>query len=194
MSFKLCPRPSGNSRFTQLRSFRLPEIFISRRMFYLGGEKSVRFHSQLREAATRYQQCAVRKKPLIIMKNLVITLLIISSIFVSNCQTKEDGVFMGKKFAEDELDLALSKNRQHNVLDSGENIVKNSETAIKIVEPILYEIYGKKQIESEKPYEIYFIKNYWIIQGTLPEKSKGGTFIIIINAKDSQVLKVSHGK
>jgi len=128
------------------------------------------------------------------MKNLVITLLIISSIFASNCQTKEDGVFMGKKFAEDELDLALSKNRQHNVLDSGENIVKNSETAIKIVEPILYEIYGKKQIESEKPYEIYLIKNYWIIQGTLPEKSKGGTFIIIINAKDSQVLKVSHGK
>ena len=101
---------------------------------------------------------------------------------------------MGKKFAEDELDLALSKNRQHNILDSGENIVKNSETAIKIVEPILYEIYGKKQIESEKPYEIYLIKNYWIIQGTLREKSKGGTFIIIINAKDSQILKVSHGK
>jgi len=128
------------------------------------------------------------------MKNLVITLLIILSIFASNCQTKKDGVFMGKKFAEDELDLALSKNRQHNILDSGENIVKNSETAIKIVEPILYEIYGKKQIESEKPYEIYLIKNYWIIQGTLREKSKGGTFIIIINAKDSQILKVSHGK
>ncbi|SDK62892.1 hypothetical protein SAMN04487935_3812 [Flavobacterium noncentrifugens] len=45
---------SHNSRFTQLRGFRSPEIFISRTMFYLGRENSTRFHSQLREAAKRY--------------------------------------------------------------------------------------------------------------------------------------------
>jgi len=52
----VCIANSSNSRFTQLRSFSQPENLFSRRMFYLGRENSVRFHSQLREAATRYLQ------------------------------------------------------------------------------------------------------------------------------------------
>ena len=53
---KVVNKTATNSRFTQLRSFYLPENLFSRRMFYLGRENSVRFHSQLREAATRWAQ------------------------------------------------------------------------------------------------------------------------------------------
>ena len=126
------------------------------------------------------------------MKKL--SLLSIIIIFVCSCQPKEDGVFIGEKFAKEELEIALSKQRQHNVLDGGKNLIKDKITAITIAEPILFSIYGKEDIIDEKPYETYLIKNYWVIQGTLPENSKGGTFIIIINARTAEVIKIGHGK
>jgi hypothetical protein len=101
---------------------------------------------------------------------------------------------MGENFAKKELEIALSKQKQHNVLDNGKNLIKDSIIAIKVAEPILFNIYGKKHIIDEMPYEIYLMKNYWVIQGTLPENSKGGTFIIILNAKNAEVIKISHGK
>ena len=55
-------------------------------------------------------------------------------------------------------------------------------------------IYGKENIESQKPYEHYLIKNYWIIAGTLKKDIVGGTFLIIIDARNSKILKITHGK
>ncbi len=101
---------------------------------------------------------------------------------------------MGKSLAEKELKLALSKESQHNVIDNKSLLIKDSYTAIKVAEPILYSIYGKENIESEKPYETYKIDNYWVIGGTLPKDSSGGTFLIIIDARNSEVLKITHGK
>ena len=101
---------------------------------------------------------------------------------------------MGKSFAEKELKLALSKESQHNVINNKSVLIKDSLTAINVAEPILFSIYGKENIESEKPYETYLIDNYWVIAGTLPEDSLGGTFLIIIDSRNSKVLKITHGK
>nr|MBP6758279.1 hypothetical protein [Flavobacterium sp.] len=121
------------------------------------------------------------------MKNFILITILFSSSFVCSSQTKENRFFLGKKFAEKELEFALSKQNQNNVLDDDESLLKDSNTAIKIAELILFNIYGKVNILDEKPYEIYLIKNYWVIQGTLPKKSKGGTFLIILNAKNAEV-------
>ncbi len=128
------------------------------------------------------------------MRNFILISIVFFSSFVCNCQTKENSVSTRKKIAEKELELALSKQKQHNVLDNGENLLKDSETAVKIAEPILFNIYEKELILDEKPYEIYLIKNYWVIQGTLSKDSLGGTFLIILNAKNAEVIKISHGK
>jgi hypothetical protein len=101
---------------------------------------------------------------------------------------------LGKSHAESELKLALSKESQHNVISNKSMIIKDSSTAIKIVEPILFSIYGRENIESQKPYESYLIENYWVIAGTLPKDMHGGTFLIILNARNSKVLKINHGK
>ncbi len=101
---------------------------------------------------------------------------------------------MGKSHAEKQLKLALSKESQHNVINNKSLLIKDSSTAINVAESILFSIYGKENIESEKPYEIYLIDNYWVIAGTLPEDSSGGTFLIIIDARNSKVLKITHGK
>jgi hypothetical protein len=46
--------------------------------------------------------------------------------------------------------LALSKESQHNVIDNKNVIIKDSSTAIKVVEPILFSISRKENIESHK--------------------------------------------
>lgn len=124
------------------------------------------------------------------MRYLSIILLVLS---LDACSQNSRTEF-GKSHAESELKLALLNESQHNVIDNKSVIIINSSTAIKIVEPILFSIYGKENIESQKPYENYFIENYWVITGTLPEDMLGGTFLVIIDARNSKVLKITHGK
>jgi hypothetical protein len=121
-----------------------------------------------------------------------ITLILLA--FSINAFSQNNRSVMGKSYAEKELKLALSKKTQHNVVDNKNAIIKDSSTAINVAEPILFGIYGKQNIESEKPYETYKIGNYWVIAGTLPEDALGGTFLIIIDARNSEVLKITHGK
>jgi hypothetical protein len=101
---------------------------------------------------------------------------------------------MGKSYAEKELKLTLSKEFQHNVINNKSVLIKDSSTAIKIAEPILFGIYGKENIGSQRPYETYLIDNYWVIAGTLPKDTDGGTFLFILDARNSKVLKITHGK
>lgn len=75
-----------------------------------------------------------------------------------------------------------------------EKVIPNRELAVKYAELILFDIYGKDKIEGEKPYEINLIDDYWIIRGSLLEGYVGGTFEIIFNSKNGQIIKLVHGK
>ena len=63
-------------------------------------------------------------------------------------QTKGDRTRLGKSYAEQELKSALTDKSQHNVIDSKTVIIKDSLTAIKVAEPILFSIYGKDNITN----------------------------------------------
>ena len=121
-------------------------------------------------------------------------LFVIFLAFTINSCAQNNRLVLGEKYAKEELDAVLAKKPGHNVVDNKELIVKESNTAIKISEAILFDIYGKENIERQKPYEKYLIKNYWVISGTLPKGCKGGTFLIIIDGKNAQILKITHGK
>lgn len=82
-------------------------------------------------------------------------------------------------------------NSRHILVDT---IIKDSETAIQVSEAILFKIYGKRNIRKQKPYEVSFISGYWVLNGTLPKNTVGGTFLIIISASNGQVIKLTHGK
>jgi hypothetical protein len=75
-----------------------------------------------------------------------------------------------------------------------DKIIKNKETAISIAESILFPIYGKNNIEQQKPYDVIEINNNWFLNGNLKEGTKGGTFSIIINSFNGEVLELKHGK
>jgi hypothetical protein len=109
-------------------------------------------------------------------------------------QIKDNRTILGKSYAEQELKSVLSGKSQHNIIDNKTIIIKDSSTAINVAEPILFSIYGKNNITEQRPYEIYFIDNYWVLTGTLPKGSAGGTFLIIIDSRNSKVLRITHGK
>ena len=125
----------------------------------------------------------------------IIFFLTLLTVTINACgQTKMDRLILNKTYAEQELKTALSGEKQHNVIDNKIVIIKDSLTAINIAEPILFDIYGKDNITKQRPYETYFIDNYWVIIGTLPQGYLGGTFLIIIDARDCKILRITHGK
>jgi hypothetical protein len=109
-------------------------------------------------------------------------------------QNEERKKHPGYSFAKKKLISALKNKLQNNIINKKNIILKDSITAINIVEPILFSIYGKKNILKQKPYVIFFIDNYWLINGTLPKCSKCGTFEIIVNVIDCKVILITHDK
>jgi hypothetical protein len=99
-----------------------------------------------------------------------------------------------RKYAEETLQEVLTTNKDHNVIQPNTIIIKSPETAIKALEPILFDIYGEKNIMEQRPYEVSDFKDYYVINGTLDVNSIGGTFLIIINKKNGEIIKITHGK
>ena len=125
------------------------------------------------------------------------TILIISSLIFSitvYSQTKQKHIIVGRQYAENVLKEALLHTSQNGFPKSKSCIIKDSSSAIAIAEPILFKTYSKPDIKSERPYEIYHIDHYWVLMGTLPKEMKGGTFLIILNDKNAQIIVMAHGK
>jgi hypothetical protein len=101
---------------------------------------------------------------------------------------------LGIEVAKNELEEALADTTKLEILEKNELLIKEEKTAIGVAEPILFEIYGKSKIEDERPYEVFLINNYWVIRGTLNRFSLGGTFSIVIDARNSKVIRVIHYK
>ncbi|MCV2486319.1 YbbC/YhhH family protein [Flavobacterium sp. SH_e] len=100
----------------------------------------------------------------------------------------------GSDQAEFELKRALEDPSHDNFVDNKKVLIKDNQTAIKIAEPILFSIYGEDEIKHQKPYEVNLINNHYVINGTLLWGEQGGTFLIIIDARNAKVLKITHSK
>lgn len=73
-------------------------------------------------------------------------------------------------------------------------LIKDSITLIHIIEPILFDTFGEKEILLERPYEVHLFGDNWLAMGTLPKDYLGGTFEVIINRKTCEIIHLSHGK
>jgi hypothetical protein len=125
------------------------------------------------------------------MKKIIfIVLLIITGIVLYNI------FFDNKKY--------IVMNQE--VTNCSDCTIKNEETAVKVAEDKLFNIYGESKIKDEIPYNVKLINNkIWVITGSLNQGvlekflSKGmpefgGTFEIKINAKDGKTIDVTHYK
>ncbi len=81
--------------------------------------------------------------------------------------------------------------------------VPDADTAVKIAEEALIPVYGKKHIESERPFTAKLKDGKWTVSGTLrcPD-GKGGTTtgclggvaVVEIRQADGRILSMSHTK
>lgn len=75
-----------------------------------------------------------------------------------------------------------------------EGYVPDEQAAITIAVAAWIPLYGKEQIESEKPFRAILKDGVWHVSGTLPEGWRGGTATAEISQQSGRVLKVYHGK
>lgn len=102
-----------------------------------------------------------------------------------------DHEILGEENARTQLQEALKGEGQPFTWDT---LIKNPSTAIALAEPILFDAFGKDNILDEKPYEVYLIDGYWYISGTIPKGWKGGGFEIIFNARNGEIIRMTHYK
>lgn len=97
----------------------------------------------------------------------------------------------------DKANFYLNNFLKDSLYNSCRNIklIKDESMAISLVEPIIFRIYGEKEIINERPYKICLTKDYWVITGDLNNKfSKGGVFEVVINSKNGNIIGITHGK
>ncbi|HMV10377.1 MAG TPA: NTF2 fold immunity protein [Cyclobacteriaceae bacterium] len=126
------------------------------------------------------------------MKLLLTGIFIQMSLFC--CGQSDSRIILGEEFAKVELEQSLADTTLHNVVRKQREIIKDKKTAVSVAEQILFAIYGQTNIKKQRPYKIYKIKNYWSISGTLEKRSVGGTFLIIMDARDGRIIRITHGK
>src|SRR5580698_6782459 len=114
------------------------------------------------------------------MKFLLICLILLPLFSVGQQLTKAE-----VQFDREIIKEALHDNTTTQILV--DKVIPDKETAIAVVEPILFKIYGKDNILGERPYVINLVDGYWIVNGTLKappgEDVMGGTFLIVLSAQ-----------
>ena len=77
--------------------------------------------------------------------------------------------------------------------------VSTAQTAIAIAEAVLIPVYGKAEIESERPFKAVLERNIWVVTGSVPchhppsnSECPGGAAEIRISKRTGQVLLMTH--
>jgi hypothetical protein len=117
--------------------------------------------------------------------------LLIILALTADGQKLSNRTVSGQKYAEQQVNAARNST---SIPSLPATLLTTQAIAIAVAEPILFSIYGKPTIIKERPYESYLINGCWYIAGTLPKDYLGGTFEIILDAKDGRVIFLSHGK
>ncbi|MBF9140769.1 YbbC/YhhH family protein [Hymenobacter properus] len=125
----------------------------------------------------------------------VACLLFLMGMSFTGCsQSRKEHSMHGIEYAKKELQESLKNKSLHNVVSTNKLLVSDSSTAVQVLEPIIFHIYGKEDIVKQRPYEINLIDNYWVMSGTLPKGWLGGVFMIIMDAHNCQIIRITHGK
>ena len=122
-------------------------------------------------------------------------ILISLSVTQTSCKRKiEVKSLERQKIYEECIDSIIIDREAFNEVDRKKILIKDEKQFIRIVEPILFDIYGKERIIDERPYEVYFAKNYWIISGSLTPGVEGGVFMAITDARNCEIIRIEHGE
>ena len=91
------------------------------------------------------------------------------------------------------VSVALAAEPKHTYMPPN-GYVPDAATAIKIAVAVWEPIYGRKQIEGEKPFTAVLRDGIWTVQGSLPLHTSGGVALAEIAKDDGRILRVTHGR
>src|SRR4029077_16620316 len=74
----------------------------------------------------------------------------------------------------------------------GALVVPNAEVAKSIHRVVAGAVYGKADVDSERPFRAVRSGDYWVVFGSLPRGWAGGTAITVIRASDGRVMRIIH--
>jgi hypothetical protein len=84
--------------------------------------------------------------------------------------------------------------------------ISDTTAAISVAEPALVKVYGKRQIDDEKPLKAMLQNGVWHVYGTLccsdgngkhtceEGRCVGGVALVKVRQKDGKILSITHGK
>ena len=123
-------------------------------------------------------------------KSVILLILLLTGLVLYNVLVRED------KFTV----------LHQKVTNCDDCTVNDEAAAVAIAEEILFKIYGKSNIEDQRPYEIKLLGNkVWSLKGSFNQSTLekflsggvpefGGTFEIDIDPRDGKILKIIHYK
>ena len=143
------------------------------------------------------------------MKNNINTInficLFLSFCFILGCSTDKKNKEMNTSKEEQvhkiEYNIDKSLNLQAYSSFKGytpqEGFVPTAELAVSIAEQVLVQIYGKEQIEKQKPFSINIDNGIWVIEGFWDKSDyqvDGGNVYLEMDKLSGKILKVVHTK
>jgi NTF2 fold immunity protein len=71
-------------------------------------------------------------------------------------------------------------------------VVPNATVAEAIHSAVAGSVYGDEKIQKQKPFHAVRTGEFWVVFGSLPVKTLGGTAVTVIRASNGEILRVIH--
>lgn len=109
----------------------------------------------------------------------------------SQIKENPEYVYLGERTNEKIMGQYWIDDGRRTVFISGGHVIPNAKIAVEVAKPILYNAFGKEEIERDLPFRVELINDsIWFLSGTLPEKTLGGTFHMSMLKWNGQVIAI----
>lgn len=122
------------------------------------------------------------------MKLGTLQMLLIPALLISCAKTEAVYIYKG-------VETELASDEGDNYRPKG-GYVDNPKIAAEIAEIVAKRVYGKGQIEAQRPYIVTSYGDQWIVRGSVSEGPdvKGGAFEVRLSSSDGRVARLIHGE
>jgi len=122
------------------------------------------------------------------MRPLLLSFALLGVCGTASAKTEDD---MYAKAAAEHVREALAQ-KDPLLWKKGALVVPNADVAKAIHRAVAGAVYGKADVDSERPFRAVRSGDYWVVFGSLPRGWVGGTAITVIRASDGRVMRIIH--
>ncbi len=110
---------------------------------------------------------------------------------IQTVEEEPEFIYLGERTKEEIKGQYWIDNGRRTVFIRGGHVIPNAKTAVEVAKPILYNEFGKENIDDDLPFRVELINDsIWVLYGTLPPNSLGGTFHMTMLKWNGQVIAI----